>query len=117
MTEEDRALLENAFALDDCLRADRQADENVGRPTICTKERSATDLRYRTYVPPEPEGEIFTEAQGEVLSRMLALAMDDAANRLDRTVAPLKAEIATLKGRVATLTALLGKQQQRKRDV
>jgi len=108
MTREDRALLEDAFALDDRLRAERQAEE---QSTFCTKE--ATDLRYRTYVPPEPEGEIFTEAQGEVLSRMVALIRDDAADRLDRVLAPLKLEIAELKGRVQTLTALLDKQRKR----
>src|SRR5262245_32467166 len=102
MTREDRALLEDAFALDDRLRAERQADE---QSTFCTKE--AADLRYRTYVPSEPEGEIFTEAQGEVLSRIIALIRDDTADRLDRVLAPLKAKIAELTDRVETLTMLL----------
>src|SRR5262245_22756095 len=111
MTGEDRALLEDAFALDDRLRAEREAEE---QPTTFTKENAA-DLITKEYVQPlpEPEEEIFSEAQGEVLSRMVALIRDDAHDKLDRALAPLKAKIAELTGRVDTLTALLADKQRK----
>ena len=112
MTREDRALLEDAFALDDRLRAERQAEQ---QSTICTKEENAADLITKEYVRPlpEPEAEIFTEAQGEVLSRMVALIRDDTHDKLDRALAPLKSKIAELTGRVETLTALLADKQRK----
>jgi|SRR5262245_22212775 len=110
MTREDRALLEDAFALDDHLRAERQAEEQC---TTFTKENAA-GLITKEYVRPlpEPQEEIFTDAQGEVLSRMVALIRDDAHDQLDRALAPLKAKIAELTGRVEILTALLADKQR-----
>ena len=98
MTREDRALLEDAFALDDRLRAERQAEE---QSTICTKENTA-DLIYkqhvllRTATYDDAFMDAFMDAISEFVVKWTAKECAPLDKRLTKVEAKLNAVLAIL---------------------
>jgi hypothetical protein len=98
--EADRRELAELYRIHDQMMAEQRA--NDPREELVVMEDAMPPV-------PEPEPELFTEAQGDAIAHVIVELRKQWREERDAAIAPLKAEIAELKGKLDAVAELKGK--------